>query len=751
MQQLSSSSFPLSKFGRLFSAGMNGHIIEWDLVTLSPKSTTLSYGGPVWSLAIYQVNERSLDKSQTNNSIIAAGCEDGSIRLFKVTDKGLDYEGKLSGEKGTRFLTLDFSPDGARLLSGDDRGLVRVWDIRARRTLTTLGTTLKYNSRGKKEIQVGAMELAPSGTLIWSVLYLASGFIAVASSDGQVQFFDGKKTFTLLQSFMSHESDVLTLAANPQGTIVFAAGVDYKIVQFQLINSESGNLRWLEAGHRRCHTHDVRALVYVPFESSSIKNTVDLVQPKEDGKSFEKKRTHGVMKHESCGDILLSGGIDTFLAVHPVNDFPKIFERKITSFPQAEPCIVMAAQEKILLATPSPFSCQLWQLDLKKEEDHSGSPHPQLLFEARLKQDHAVITTAIHPEANYFAISTRDQIRLFKKLQPSFLVDSPKEATEKKVNGENNLFERIEHEGLMIGVKLMQFYGVSRLAGVTLDNRIFFYSISENNVIEKDIFAPFLWADESSNNESLITSMAVGSKYFAFCTQTTLFVHSLDEGYKLIKRIILNELDETDFAGSETKEKLEHFLKIRQEKLALLQWAPICQEAGLKEILIVSTMEKSFLFFKVNPSSIQLEMDSWSQNYSLNIPYFWKYSIRDKVVGLAISPLRPKELLFWGVHVMAWFNWAAPLRTHTKFLGDIEAYRRHVRKLVQLKKSQKAKNEAQKDLTIDHNDTVHVTHAYRPLLFCGFAADGSLVVVERPWMAILKQLPEPFHRARYGN
>lgn len=36
---------------RLFSAGLNGEISEYDLDTLRPKYSISAYGGPIWSMS----------------------------------------------------------------------------------------------------------------------------------------------------------------------------------------------------------------------------------------------------------------------------------------------------------------------------------------------------------------------------------------------------------------------------------------------------------------------------------------------------------------------------------------------------------------------------------------------------------------------------------------------------------------------------------------------------------------------------
>jgi hypothetical protein len=51
---------------RLISAGLNGRIVEWDLLTLTAKASTDAYGGGVWALALSH-----------SGSKLAAACEDG--------------------------------------------------------------------------------------------------------------------------------------------------------------------------------------------------------------------------------------------------------------------------------------------------------------------------------------------------------------------------------------------------------------------------------------------------------------------------------------------------------------------------------------------------------------------------------------------------------------------------------------------------------------------------------------------------
>lgn len=43
-----------------------------------------------------------------------------------------------------------------------------------------------------------------------------------------------------------------------------------------------------------------------------------------------------------------------------------------------------------------------------------------------------------------------------------------------------------------------------------------------------------------------------------------------------------------------------------------------------------------------------------------------------------------------------------------------------------------------------------IVKKFQPLLFLGCSGDRTLVAVERPWLAVMQQLPPPLFRAKYG-
>jgi WD40 repeat protein len=90
----------------------------------------------------------------------------------------------------------------------------------------TAGTELR-------RITVGTSSAAPP--CVWSLAVLPNGTIVSGDGDGAVQFWDGGFG-TLLSRHQQFAADVLALTASPDGSSVWASGVDPRVSFFVLIN-----------------------------------------------------------------------------------------------------------------------------------------------------------------------------------------------------------------------------------------------------------------------------------------------------------------------------------------------------------------------------------------------------------------------------------------------------------------------------------------------------------------------------------
>jgi U3 small nucleolar RNA-associated protein 4 len=142
---------------RLFGAGLEGEIHEYCLESGLVKKSFTSYGGAVWSMAVNPSNE-----------VLAVGCEDGSIRLFKISDNGLEYMSLLEKQQ-TKVLCLRWHPYKPIIVCGGTDGCIRAVHV-------DTGRTLKI------------MRLSFSEVIIWDLLILQDGTIVSGDSKGILLF-----------------------------------------------------------------------------------------------------------------------------------------------------------------------------------------------------------------------------------------------------------------------------------------------------------------------------------------------------------------------------------------------------------------------------------------------------------------------------------------------------------------------------------------------------------------------------------
>lgn len=81
---------------------------------------------------------------------------------------------------------------------------------------------------GTEQQRITAGTSSTSPPCVWALEVLADGTIVSGDQEGAVQFWDGRFG-TLLTRHQQFAADVLTLAASPDGKMVWASGVDPKV------------------------------------------------------------------------------------------------------------------------------------------------------------------------------------------------------------------------------------------------------------------------------------------------------------------------------------------------------------------------------------------------------------------------------------------------------------------------------------------------------------------------------------------
>ncbi|PVU98222.1 hypothetical protein BB559_001715 [Furculomyces boomerangus] len=359
---------------RLFTSGLNGAIIEWSLETLLPKRAVDSYGGAVWCM--------SVNKKQTT---IAVGADDGHIRLFDITDGGLECVRSLDSVKG-KVLSLCWSKDDKFIYGGSNDGCIRKWDPKSGRILSRMNV-----QRGKSEVP-----------MVWSTIMLSDNTLVCGDSRGNMTFFD-TKIDVAFQTINSHTADILCLEFDNINGTLYASGVDQKLVQ--LIDSK----KWVITGYRRSHTHDVRSIA--------------------------------INQNTNLGYIV-SGGVDGRITITETANFLVSPQIKMPIFPTQHGVLSTSVAGKLVLMR-SENELKLWKMGASQPQyqevidrlENGSTIQPQtdasFILRMKLSTSSSLVCSAISPNGRWIVASDNSEIKLFRVLGD---LDNPEEISVVKVD-----------------------------------------------------------------------------------------------------------------------------------------------------------------------------------------------------------------------------------------------------------------------------------------------------------------------------
>ena len=182
---------------RLFSAGLSGELIEWNLQTLKPRYKQHVTGNAIWCL---DVNREGTE--------IAIGTEEGYINIFDISDNQLQYKNLFDKQEG-RVLCCRFDATGEYLVTGS-LGAIRIWNCHTGHAINKMTVSSKQN---KQE------------TIIWSLQVLMDFTIITGDSRGYVTIWDGK-TASQVEAHQVLKADVLAVAVDEEENKLFCAGIE---------------------------------------------------------------------------------------------------------------------------------------------------------------------------------------------------------------------------------------------------------------------------------------------------------------------------------------------------------------------------------------------------------------------------------------------------------------------------------------------------------------------------------------------
>ncbi|XP_075045193.1 U3 small nucleolar RNA-associated protein 4 homolog [Mixophyes fleayi] len=345
---------------RLFSAGLNGEIVEYDLQKQCVKYSLDAFGGPIWSIA-----------ASPSGSHLAVSCEDGTVKLFSITPESVVFEKNLDRQKG-RIICLAWHPLGTHIVTGSVN-VIRVFSVLSGHQLQVLKLDRRPVSGQNREC------------IVWSVAVLSCGEIISVDSAGKLQFWDLEKG-TLIRTHPVASFDILCLAVS-QSEDSLVVGTSHGVVyQFQRLAVREGKAEqhWVCTKPFKYHTHDVRAVAHT---STSF----------------------------------ISGGADGHIVCRPFLEKieTKSYDaalRKIT-FPHRH--LVSCAQAARLLLFQFPERLELWRLGQTDESGTDGdilsvTREQELLLQLKRKGSENIRCSAISRCGSWISYATSSRLFLHR-------------------------------------------------------------------------------------------------------------------------------------------------------------------------------------------------------------------------------------------------------------------------------------------------------------------------------------------------
>eukprot|EP00629_Pelagomonadales_sp_RCC1024_P012052 CAMPEP_0119272032 /NCGR_PEP_ID=MMETSP1329-20130426/8378_1 /TAXON_ID=114041 /ORGANISM="Genus nov. species nov., Strain RCC1024" /LENGTH=387 /DNA_ID=CAMNT_0007272085 /DNA_START=163 /DNA_END=1323 /DNA_ORIENTATION=- len=262
-----------TKRGEIVTGGVDELACIWDAQTLEQKHVLKGNLMGVVSVAADATGE-TLATSSIDNKVRIWGAEAGRL-------KGTIHAGPVEA------WTVDFSNDGASVISGAQRGVVNTWDVETCAKASEFDAFGKDNGfvmslahsptdahlvaaasvKGRvgifdsrqKEASTGDFGGHDGGDPIRSLSWTPDGVVLLtACDDGQVKAYDAKKPGEAFFTFYAHPTWVLSVRASPDNVHFATASAD-RCVKIWNLNTKS-RVSWVN----RLHTDQIWEVAYSP-------------------------------------------------------------------------------------------------------------------------------------------------------------------------------------------------------------------------------------------------------------------------------------------------------------------------------------------------------------------------------------------------------------------------------------------------------------------------------------------------------
>jgi len=747
---------------KLYGASRDGTIFHINFSTKRHSGIIGSGGGAVFCLV-------------TMGDLLAAGCEDGSVRLYAPSTSTepnapcLELVSTLPSV-GAAVISIACLPgagmnsmEGSILYAGVSDGTIRKFvcsSAVSRAKLTghaphaiSTGAVLSSTSTSRESFSSlqwkSTLRMTVenrgrrSATKIWTVQALKDGTVISGDSMGQVHFWDGNAG-TLLQS-IEHNSlngDVLDLAVSRDEKIM-ASGVDSKVICIERAPGSSsgpGGSKWVMTNQQRSHTHDVNSLAMV--------YTTDT-----DG-HFGTLNHNGQSTSNSAPKVrewLVSGGVDTKVCSYLVAKMRKYRPQIAYKYPTRAP-IVLSRKVRMLSIMRSD-KVDFFQLarmdnsevvpDFSKALDEDKA----YLGSVSITSLHNLISFDVSDDGKYLAVSNAVGLLLFQL----DLVDSFNEDGEKVQLLVPRKVTIPEDSNISVACSTLKWGKDGLLVCATASGPIHLVRVEDS--LQED-------SDDDVSSAQVTLEDTFTAHMTTSATATSLPVNQLTlsengrwmaAGRNIVGKSCVEVFSLQSSSDSGTASVNQHW------------WTLPCMEAphscikfigedDVDPALVVACNNGVVYLFDVG----QRQLSDWSQDVGFPSGSHLPRELAlcpDCPDSLAFNTATPEKIIMGG---HTWFtsidlSKRVPLRskpfptTHFKAKKWSKSYIQERQRCGSF--SDKLKDDLKRDET---NRNFTICLRYSGIIFQDFLDKNEMVVVEQPWLGIVNSLPDALFRQRYG-
>ncbi|ALC43932.1 l-3-72Dn [Drosophila busckii] len=355
---------------RLFSVGLTGKLIEWNLNELQPRFEMSPTGNALWCLSIH-----------VEQNILAVGSEEGHINILSIENEELSYKTLFNKQK-ERVLCCEFDKPGERLVTGSP-GAVRIWSVAKGHVLHT-------------------MTLAQKDYIAYTVRVLSNNTIIAGDSAGNVTVWDANLA-TQIDTYKVLDAKLFALAVNEREDRLVCSGMEPPLIRVlgktQIKREASTTERWIKYLQRDVHKHYVKSLVLIGDR---------IISGGEDG--------------NLCVSRLSKS------RAYCTRHAPFLHGRCATLAAESQLLLLRYAQSMHLWRLGSAKSLDELQMLPHIFEEQQLQQTPEKLLELKVPSSQQIVAGALSPDNKWICYATKQETRLYSlQLEPLQLQRLPQQ------------------------------------------------------------------------------------------------------------------------------------------------------------------------------------------------------------------------------------------------------------------------------------------------------------------------------------